>query len=153
MKRGALVHKRFQNTSAAVVVAASISACSSSPGAAAPQPGTLPAGTAQVMINDQALPMTHAVTCTLAGPLTMITTGDTAAGTNAIVSNQNSLTAKAVNITDLGGFTGSYTHDLDGKADVTMNGYTYTIRGSAEGFDTKNPSMRAAGTFAIKVAC
>ncbi|SPM34972.1 hypothetical protein BN000_04158 [Mycobacterium rhizamassiliense] len=83
----------------------------------------------------------------------MITTGDTAAGTNAVVSNQNSLTAKSVNITDLGGFTGSYTHGLDGKADVTMNGYTYTIRGNAEGFDINNPSMRAAGTFTIKVAC
>jgi lipoprotein LpqH len=148
------VHKRFRNASVAVVVAASISACSLSPGATPPQPGTLPAGTAQVTINDQALPLTRTVTCMPVGSLTMITTGDTAAGTNAVVSNQNSLTAKVVNITDLGGFTGSYTHGLDGsKADVAMTGYTYTIRGSAEGFDTKNPSMRAAGTFTIKVAC
>jgi lipoprotein LpqH len=106
-----------------------------------------------VTINDQVLPMTHAVKCLPAGSLTMITTGDTAAGTNAFVSNENALVTKAVNINDLGGFTGSYTHGLEGKADVTMNGSTYTIRGSAEGFDTKNPTLRAAGTFTIKVAC
>jgi lipoprotein LpqH len=152
MKRGALVHKRFSNASAAVVIAASISACSSSL-SATPQPGTLPAGTAQVTINDQVLPVTHAVTCMPAGSLTMITTGDTAAGANAFVSNENALTAKAVNINDLGGFTGSYMQGLQGKADVTMNGYTFTIRGGAEGFDTKNPSMTATGRFTIKVAC
>jgi hypothetical protein len=146
------VHKRFSNASAAVVIAASISACSSSL-SAIPQPGTLPAGTAQVTINDQVLPVTHAVTCMPAGSLTTITIGDTASGTNALVSNANALTTKAVNINNLGGFSGSYTHGLEGKADVTMNGYTYTIRGSAEGFDTKNPSLRAAGTFTIKVAC
>jgi lipoprotein LpqH len=153
MKRGALVHRRFSNVSAAVVVAAIISACSSSPGAARAQPEILPAGSAQVTINDQALPVTHAVTCMPAGSLTTITIGDTASGTYALVSNENTLTTKAVNINNLGGFSGSYTHGLDGKADVTMNGYTYTIRGSAEGFDTKNPSLRAAGTFTIKVAC
>lgn len=83
----------------------------------------------------------------------MITTGDNASGVNAVVSNQDSLTAKTVNITDLGGFTGSYTRGLDGTADVIMNGYTYTIRGSAQGFDIKNPSVRTAGTFTMKVAC
>jgi ipoprotein LpqH len=113
----------------------------------------MPVGAAQVTINDQTLPMTYAVTCTPAGSLTTITVGDIAAGTNALVSNENALTAKTVNINNLGGFTGSYTHGLDGKADVSMNGYTYTIRGSAEGFDTRNPSLRAAGTFTIKVAC
>jgi ipoprotein LpqH len=153
MERGSLMHKRFSNASAAVVIVASVSACSSSLGATPPQPGTLPAGTAQVTINDRALPVTHAVTCMSAGSLTTITIGDTAVGTNALVSNEKTLTAKAVNINNLGGFSGSYTHGLDGQADVTMNGYTYTIRGSAEGFDTKNPGQRAAGTFTIKVAC
>ena len=146
------MHKRFSNASAAVVMAASISACSSSLGATA-QPGTLPAGTAQVTINDQVLPVTHAVTCMPAGSLTMITTGDTAAGANAFVSNANALTAQAVNINNLGGFTGSYMQGLRGRADVTMNGYTFTIRGGAEGFDTNDPSMTAAGRFTIKVAC
>lgn len=153
MKRGALVYKRLSNASAVVVIAASVGACSSSPGATPLQPGALPAGTAQVTINDQVLPTTHAVTCMPTGSLTVITTGDDAAGTRTFVTNESALTAKAVNITDLGGFTGSYTYGLEGKADVTMNSYTYTIRGGAEGFDMKNPSLRSAGTFTIKVAC
>ena len=146
------MYRRLSNASAVVVIAASIGACSSSPGSSL-QPGTLPAGTAQVTINDQVLPTTHAVACMPTGSLTVITTGDDAAGTRTYVSNESELTAKSVNINDLGGFTGSYTHDLEGKADVTMNGYTYTIRGGAEGFDSKNPSLRSAGTFTIKVAC
>jgi ipoprotein LpqH len=147
------VHKRLSNASAVVVMVASIGACSSSPGAPPLQPGALPAGTAQVTINDQALPMTHAVNCAPTGSLTVITTGDDTAGTRTFVTNESALTAKVVNINDLGGFTGSYTHGLEGKADVTMNGYTYIIRGGAEGFDTANPSLRSAGTFTIKVAC
>lgn len=87
------------------------------------------------------------------GSLTTVTTGDTAAGTKAFVSNESALTAKWVNISDLGGFTGSYAEGLQGAADVTLHGYTYTIRGRAEGFDTDNSSLRTTGTFTIKVAC
>ncbi len=104
-------------------------------------------------INDQVLPETHAVICIPAGSLTTITIGDTSTGTQAFVSNEKALTAKAVNINDLGGFTGSFNQDLQGKAEVTISGYTYTIRGSAKGFDTNNPSLNAVGTFTIKVAC
>ncbi|MCA4761807.1 lipoprotein LpqH [Mycobacterium sp. SMC-2] len=134
-------------------MAASVGACSSSPPAAAPPPGTLPAGTAQVTINDHALPETHTVKCIPMGSVTMVTTGDNAMGTKAFVSNESSLTAKSVNISDLGGFTGSYAQGLQGAADVSLHSYTYTIRGRAEGFDTGNPSLRATGTFTIKVGC
>ncbi|BCO38996.1 hypothetical protein MINTM001_01350 [Mycobacterium paraintracellulare] len=87
------------------------------------------------------------------GSLTTVTTGDTAAGTKVFVSNQSALTAKSVVISDLGGFTGSYAEGLQGAADVSLHGYTYTIRGRADGFDTDNPSLKATGTFTIKVAC
>jgi lipoprotein LpqH len=93
------------------------------------------------------------VECSPIGWLTTITTGDTAAGVTALVSNETGLTAKAVSINDLGGFTGSYMEGLDGKADVSMKGRTYIIRGTADGFETDNPNVRATGTFAIQVAC
>ena len=152
MKWGALVPNRFRNASAMVLVVASVGACSPSR-AAAPPPGTLPPETAQVTINDHALPETHAVKCIPMGSLTTITTGDTAAGTKAFVSNESALAAKSVNINDLGGFTGGYAEDLQGAAEGTLHGYTYTIRGRAEGFDTDKPSLRATDTFTIKVAC
>jgi ipoprotein LpqH len=150
--RGGLVQKRFFNATAAAVMAAGIGACSSSP-PASPAPGALPAGTARVTINDKVLPATTAVKCAQIGSLTTITTGDTAAGVKALVSNETGLTAKSVTITDLGGFTGNYIKGLDGKADVSMTAQTYIIRGTADGFVTDNPSVRALGTFAIQVAC
>jgi lipoprotein LpqH len=53
----------------------------------------------------------------------------------------------------MGGFTGRYTRGLEGKADVSMTGRTYIIRGTADGFDTEKPSMRTTRSFAIAVSC
>ncbi|MGA9488750.1 MAG: lipoprotein LpqH [Mycobacterium sp.] len=129
-----------------------MAACSTP--SASPPRGALPAGTAEVTINHATLPATTAVKCTPIGSLTTITTGDSAAGVTALISNQAGLRAKSVSINDLGGFTGSYMDKLDGNAaEVTMAGQTYIIRGGADGFDTDNPSMRTTGTFAIRVAC
>lgn len=144
--------KRFIHAAAAAVIAVGLGACSSSPATPASS-GRLPAGTAQVTINDRTLSPTHSVKCLPLGSLTTIATGNPAAGITAFVSNQDALTADSVSINDLGGFTGSYMAGLGGKADVTMNDQTYTIRGSAEGFDADNPSQRATGSFTIRVAC
>jgi hypothetical protein len=150
--RGEFVRKRFFSATAAALIAAGVGACSP-PLSASPPPGTLSAGTAKVTINDRALPVTTAVTCAPIGSLTTIATGDTAAGITALVSNETGLIAKSISINDLGGFTGTYMEGLDGKADVSIKGQTYMIRGTAEGFDTDNPSVRTTGTFAIQVAC
>lgn len=152
MEWGAPVQKLFRNASAIVLVAVSVEACSPSR-AAAPPPGTLPPETAQVTINDHALPETHVVKCIPMGSLTAVTIGDAEAGTKVVISNESALAAKSVNISDLGGFTGGYAEDLQGAAEVTLQGHTYTIRGHAEGFNTDNPGLRATGTFTIKVAC
>jgi hypothetical protein len=150
--RGELVQKRFFNATAVALIAAGIAACSSSP-AASPPRGALPAGTARVTINNRALPATTAVKCVPIGSLTTITAGDPASGVTALVSNEIGLIAKSVSINDLGGFTGSYMDGLDGKTDVSMTDTTYIIRGTANGFDIDNPSMRTTGAFAIQVAC
>jgi hypothetical protein len=136
---------------AAVVLA--VAGCSSGPPNYTPAPGTLVAGTAQVTVNSQNIGTTEAVQCTPAGSLTTITTGDQASGVSALISNSDALTTEAVGINNLGGFTGSYNRGLGGTAKVTMTGRTYDITGTADGFDTTNPSFRTQGTFAIKVAC
>jgi hypothetical protein len=130
-----------------------IAGCSSGPPDYKPQPGTLVAGTAQVSINGQNAATTEAVDCSSTGPLTTITTGDQTSGISTLVSNKEALTAEAVSINNVGGFTGSYNAGLGGTAKVTMTGRTYDITGTADGFDTANPSFRTSGTFAIKVAC
>jgi hypothetical protein len=113
----------------------------------------LVAGTAQVTINGQNVGTTEAVSCTPAGSLTTITTGDQASGVTALISNKDELAADTVSINNVGGYTGSYNRGLGGDAKVTMTGRTYDISGTADGFDTASPSFRKAGTFAIKVAC
>lgn len=139
-----------------VVAAAALLAvagCSSGPPDYKPGPGMLVAGTAQVTVNGQNTGTTKAVQCSPAGSLTTITTGDQVSGVSALISNKDELTTEAVNINNVGGFTGSYNAGLGGQAKVTMTGRTYDISGTADGFSTDNPSFRTSGTFAIKVAC
>lgn len=104
-------------------------------------------------VNGQNIGTIEAVQCTPAGSLTTITTGDQASGITTLVSNKEALTAESVDINNVGGFTGSYNAGLGGAAKVTMTGRTYDISGTADGFNTANPSFRTSGTFAIKVAC
>src|SRR3977135_3847254 len=130
-----------------------VAGCSSGPPDYKPAPGTLVAGTAQVTVNGKNTGTTEAVQCTPAGSLTTITTGDHASGVTALVSNKDGLPPAAVDINNVGGFTGSYNAGLGGTAKVTMTGRTYDITGTADGFNTDNPSFRTAGTFAIKVSC
>jgi ipoprotein LpqH len=130
-----------------------VAGCSSEPPEFKPGPGELVAGTAQVTVNGQNTGTTEAVQCTPAGSLTTITTGDRSSGVSALVSNGDALTAEAVGVNNVGGFTGSYNAGLGGTAKVTMTGRTYDITGTAEGFATDNPSFRTAGSFAIRVSC
>lgn len=149
--RGELMQKRFFVATAAAVMAVGVAACAPSP--ASPSQGALPAGTARVTINDKALPAMTGVKCAPIGSLMTITSANAAAGVTAVVSNATGLTAKSVSITDLGGFTGSYVEGLDGKTEVSMTGQTYMIRGTADGFDTHNPSMKTSGSFSLQVGC
>ncbi len=111
------------------------------------------AGTAQVTVNGNDLGQFHTVQCSPAGDVLTISTGNDQPGTTAVVSSADGLTAKSVAISDLGGFTGSFNEGLAGDATVSLNGATYTITGTADGFATDNPSFRTNGTFTIKAAC
>jgi ipoprotein LpqH len=147
------VDNRFAVVSFSALVLVGIAGCSSSPPAAPPRPGALPPGTAQTTINDANAATTYAVRCKPAETLMMIDTGDPAAGATVVVDNERNLDVKWVSIRNLGGFTGSYWKDLQGKADVSMVGDTYTITGVAEGFNNDNPGATKSETFAIKVSC
>jgi hypothetical protein len=113
----------------------------------------LVAGTAQLTVNGQNIGTTEAVQCTPAGSLTTISTGDQASGVTVLISNKDELTTEAVDINNVGGFTGSYNAGLGGTAKVTMTGRTYDVAGTADGFQTADPSFRTSGTFAIRVSC
>lgn len=137
---------------ATLAAAAGMTACSSPPPAQT-EPGALATGTATVTVDGVEAGTTDAVSCTTAGPVTTISTGDEHSGSVSVVSNEDALSAQTVSINDLGGFTGSYNAGLGGEATVTMTGRTYTISGTADGFRTDDPSFRADGSFTITVAC
>lgn len=137
---------------AAAAAVLTVAGCSSPP-APAPRAGGLLVGTAQVTVNDADAGLTDQVACSVAGPLTTITTGTGDSGITALVSTEDEPTAQAVTIHNLGGFTGSYHADLGGKADVTVTGRSFSITGTADGFAVSQPSFRTSGDFAINVAC
>jgi ipoprotein LpqH len=146
------VQSRFNGAASALLVVGAVAGCSS-PAPAPPPRGTLPAGTAEVSIKGAATGRTNTVACTVVGPLTTIRTGDDSAGTTSVVDNAHGLTVQSAEISNLGGFTGSYWADLGGTAKVQMTGRTIVMNGTATGFDTGNPSFRTTGEFSIKVAC
>ncbi len=131
---------------------AAAAGCSSHSAPPAPA-GSLTAGTARITVNDDDLGEFHAVQCTAAGPYLTISTGNDQQGSTVVVSNTDGLVAKSVSIRDLGNFTGSFNEGLGGKADVTLDGSTYTVTGTADGFATDRASFRSSGTFTIKAAC
>jgi ipoprotein LpqH len=148
---GGLMQKQFFNAAAAALVTAGAAACSSV--SVTPPAGEIPGGTARVTVNDRALPTVNTVKCTPIRSLTTITAGNGAQGVTAQVSNDTGLTAKTININNMGGFTGRYASELEGHADVNMAGQTYIFRGTAEGFDADNPGVRTSKTFAVEISC
>ena len=138
---------------AAGVLAVAATGCSSGAEQQPPPEGALVSGTAKVTVNDNDLGEVKSVQCVFAGPITTITTGNDTSGSTTVVSNADGLVAQSVTIRDLGGFTGSYNQGLGGKAEVTMTSNTFTITGTADGFNTDKTSFRTNGSFTIKVAC
>ena len=142
---------RFNAAASALLVVGAVAGCSS-PAPAGPAPGTLPAGVAKVDLNGADVGATHSVSCTNVGSLTTIKTGDDTAGTVSAVDNAHGLTVQSAQITNLGGFTGSYWAELGPTAKVQVIGRTFLMTGSATGFNVDNP-IRATETFSIRVAC
>jgi Mycobacterium 19 kDa lipoprotein antigen len=63
------------------------------------------------------------------------------------------LTAQSVRIQNLGGFTGMYSKDDGGNADMSLSGDKFTITGTANGFKTDKPNEPASASFKIIATC
>ncbi len=141
-------------TALAAVLLAGVAGCSTPPPSAPTlAAGAVPAGTAQATVAAGDPTTSHVVDCRNLGSLTTITVGDSASGVSMMLDNRNTLTARSVALTNLGGFTGSYWRDLQGTAEVGMDGLTYTVTGTATGFNADNSGARATEPFTVKVAC
>lgn len=104
-------------------------------------------------VNGEDADLTQTVRCRTIGPMTMIETGPEDAGMFAMIWAEDKQVVRIVRIYDVGGYTGSYNSGLGGEANVSMTGRTFDISGTADGFETDEPSFRASGTFQLKVSC
>jgi lipoprotein LpqH len=138
---------------AGALVAAGLAGCSSEPPPQAQQPGTVPAGTANVSIDGRAVGTDQNVSCMTTGTLTTVDIGTEQAGSTAVISSSPDLVIQTVSIRNQGGFTGSYNAGLSDPAQVNVAGRTYQIDGTADGFATDSPSFRKSGKFSIQVSC
>jgi ipoprotein LpqH len=143
------MHRRYIAPTLLLLIG--IAGCSSAPPALKLPNGALPGGSAQITVNGNATGTLQAVACQSIGKgLTEISIGTTSMGTTMLV---DSGTPKGVTFNDVEGFTGSYWQDLQGSARLGMVDQTYTLTGTAAGFNTEHPYTRTMNDFSVKVAC
>ena len=137
---------------AVAAVAIGAAGCSS-PRAATPPRGTLPAGTAEFSLDGGTARVTEAVQCESIEWMKTIQTGDKTWGVSVMLSNAKKLVAEFVRLHNLDGFNGSYDRHLQGEAAVTMTGPTYRIAGTAVGYSSAKATERTTEPFELRVSC
>lgn len=136
------------------LVGCGLTGCSAEQPPPPPQrPNTLSAGMATVSIDGKDAGTDGSVSCEVIGTMTTVRTGNDETGFTAVIASDPDLLAQSVTIRDLAGFTGSYNSGLGDVASVTMTDRTYQLSGTADGFDTDNPSFRTSAKFSIQAAC
>ena len=140
-------------TVAAVSAVAGVAGCSSGPTNSAQPPGSLPPTTAQVTINGQSAGTTRAVQCSQDGWMHTITTGDNKSGVKVVVNTGDTVNASSVVITNVSDFTGGMWENRIGKAQASMIGTTFRVKGTAQGSTTQNPNQVTTADFEVKANC
>jgi hypothetical protein len=131
----------------AVALAAAAAGCSTAPSA-------LGGTTAKVTIDGKSTGDAHDVVCSQTGRMWNIKTpGESTALTAFLNTEGGEATVQSVDFRDFAGFTGTYWDGRIGKAEVTSQGGTFTITGSAAGSFKDNPSNAVTATFRIEANC
>jgi lipoprotein LpqH len=116
--------------------------------------GALPPGTIDVSINGKSAGRQHGLACTRIASFTSAAAGEGGSSVRAVVNAADELNAVSVQITDIGGFTGSYMANLQGKAQTKLVGTsTFVISGVANGFFAARPADQTTSDFTVKFAC
>ncbi len=160
MKRGILV-----GVAGAAIVVAGLAGCSSnksntgsttSPSAAtASASASAGASTAKVTIDGQDQNVKGTVSCVSAGGNVNIGVGDATTGIGAVLSDASPPVVHSVGLGNVNGVTLGYSDAApsQGKADVTKDGNSYKITGTATGVDMANPMQPVNKPFEIDVTC
>jgi hypothetical protein len=138
--------KRWFPAAVALLVAAAVAGCSTPPAA-------LGTHEAKVIINGEATNALQPITCTQNGQSWTIETVDKEPGFTATIKLGDTITAQAVDIRNLGNFTGTYWDDNLGKASAKVSQGKFTVSGEAEGAFVDKPHQSTTATFDISTGC
>jgi ipoprotein LpqH len=138
--------KRRFTAGAVFLLAVGLAGCSSPPSA-------LGSRDARVIINGKATNALQPVSCTQTGRSWTIETTDEEPGFTATIALGDEVTAQAVDIRNLGNFTGTYWDDNLGKAQAKVTQGRFNVSGEAEGFFVDKPNHRVTATFDITTDC
>ncbi len=131
---------------AAAVLVAVVAGCSTPPAA-------LGNHDAKVMINGKATNALQPVTCNQTGRSWTIATVDKEPGFTATIELGDSVTAQAVEIRNLGNFTGTFWADNLGKAQAKVSQGKFSVSGEAQGAFADKPNQSTTATFDITTTC
>ncbi len=138
--------KRRITAAAVFLLAAGVAGCSSPPAA-------LSTRDARVIINGKATNALQPVSCSQTGQSWTIETTDKEPGFTATIELGDEVTAQAVDIRNLGNFTGTFWDDNLGKAQAKVSQGRFNVSGEAEGFFVDKPNHRVTATFDITTDC
>ncbi len=138
--------KRRFPAAVALLLAAGVAGCSSPPAA-------LGTHDARVIINGEATSALQPVTCYQDGQSWTIKTLDKEPGFTATLQLGDTVTAQAVEIRNLGNFTGTFWNDNLGKASAKVNQGKFTVSGEAQGAFADKPNQSTTATFDITTTC
>ncbi|OBI43310.1 lipoprotein LpqH [Mycobacterium sp. E796] len=137
---------RMVVVAAAALAVAGLGACS-------PKAQTQLSSTASVTVNGNDAKI-NVVKCSQLEWYRTIDIGGDFAGAKVVIDQRvEPLTAQSVRIQNLGGFTGMYSKDDGGNADMSLSGEKFTITGTANGFKTDKPNEPASASFKIIANC
>ncbi|EUA07601.1 putative conserved lipoprotein [Mycobacterium kansasii 732] len=109
--------------------------------------------TAMVTVNGNEV-RPHLVRCFQLQWYRTIEVGNGDSGATVVIDQwAEPITAKSVRIRNLAGFTGMYSEGDGGSAKAGFGDSTFTVSGTAEGFNTVAPDQPATAEFRIAAHC
>lgn len=140
-------HRALRVRSSALLLMLVVSACSTA------NSELLNRSTAHVTLNGAQVLTDDAVQCHQLQWTWTIESVQQEPGFTAIVETGNSLTGKIVRIRNLGGFTGSAIGEAAEDIKVGLDGFNYTLSGTAHGSYADHPGKQTTAEFRIQAEC
>src|SRR5689334_7134264 len=134
-------------TRAVVLAALVTTACS------APAKPPADANTARITINGQQTSTAYQIECTQRSWLWIIDTLQKNPGFTAMVETGINMTPKVMRLRGMNGFTGSWAEDRPGATEVSLDGATFTISGTAHGAFDDHPTKPADVQYRMEAHC